>query len=200
MTETLLALIPAYGLWFMGVVTYLSCFGIPVPTSLLLLAAGGFVASGDFVPWQVAATSYIGAVLGDQSGYLTGRLGRGVLTRLKGHPTHGKMVSRATDYVQRRGGVAVFLSRWLLSPLGPYVNLAGGAAHLAHHRFTLASAAGEALWVAGYLTLGFTFADDIVALADMLGSASGLLAALAVLLGAGLWLRRALNERQKKAG
>ena len=53
--------------------------------------------------------------------------------------------------------------------------------------------AGEAVWVALYVGLGAAFADDILALADLLGSASGLLAALAVAGALALWLRAALR-------
>jgi membrane protein DedA with SNARE-associated domain len=51
------------------------------------------------------------------------------------------------------------------------------------------------VWVTIYVGLGAAFADDILALADLLGSASGLLAALAVAGALMLWLRAALRHR-----
>ena len=74
-------------------------------------------------------------------------------------------------------------------------DFAGGAARLDWGRFTRAGIAGEAVWVALYVGLGAAFADDILALADLLGSVSGLLAAVAVAAALGLWLRAALRQR-----
>ena len=75
------------------------------------------------------------------------------------------------------------------------MNFGGGAGRLNWGRFTRAGIAGEAIWVALYVGLGAAFADDIVALAGVLGSASGLLAALAVAAALGIWLRMALRHR-----
>lgn len=196
MTDALLALVPAWGIWLVGAGTFLSCLALPVPSSLIMLAAGGFAAAGDLVVWQVAAAAYAGALAGDQAGFAAGRFGgRVLLDRLRRQPARAAVLERAEGFVARRGGMAVFLSRWLMSPLGPYVNLLTGAAGLAWARFTLADAAGEAIWVAIYVGLGFAFADRIAALADLLGSLSGLLAAGAVAAGLGVWLFRTGRRR-----
>ena len=42
MSDWLLALLPDYGLWILALATYLSCLAVPMPASLLMLAAGGF--------------------------------------------------------------------------------------------------------------------------------------------------------------
>lgn len=196
MTETLLALVPQYGLVLLGVGTFLSCLAVPVPTSLFMLSAGGFVASGDLVAWQVAAAALTGAVLGDQAGYQLGRLGGAALSGRRLSPARARLMERAGAMLRDRGTGAVFLSRWLFSPLGPYVNFAGGAAGLDWARFTRAGMAGESLWVGLYVGMGAAFADDLLAMADLLGSASGLLAALAVAAVLALWLRAALRNRR----
>jgi membrane protein DedA with SNARE-associated domain len=190
-TEALLALVPVWGIWLVAAGTFLSCLALPVPSSLIMLAAGGFAAAGDLVLWQVAAAAWGGALAGDQTGYGAGRAGgRVLLERLRRRPSSAAALARAEGFVARRGGMAVFLSRWLVSPLGPYVNLLTGAAGLGWGRFTLADAAGEAVWVAIYVGLGFAFADRIAALADLLGNLSGLLAAGVVAAGLGVWLFR----------
>lgn len=89
-----------------------------------------------------------------------------------------------------RGDIAVFLSRWLFSSLGPWMNLAAGAAGFARHRFTLASIAGEAIWVALYIGLGLVFGANLQAAADLAGSALGMIAAIGVAGGFGWWLIR----------
>ena len=109
-------------------------------------------------------------------------------------PKRAALHKKATDLTNRFGGPGVFLSRWLFSPLGPYVNFAGGAASLNWARFTAWGAMGEAVWVVVYVGLGYTFADRINELADILGNASGFMAAGVITIGLGYWLWNAAKQ------
>jgi membrane protein DedA with SNARE-associated domain len=193
MTDALFGLVPVYGAWILLVATFLSCLAVPVPTSLMMLAGGAFAASGDLDLWAVALAAWIGAVLGDQVGFLIGRTGGAPLIARVGRSPHAaEPVARATTFLRDRGGGAVFLSRWLFSPLGPYVNFLGGAGGLRWPVFTLWSGVGEAVWVVVYVALGFAFASRIDAIASLSGNLAGLLAAgaVAVLLAWILWGHR----------
>lgn len=193
MTEALLELVPRYGLWLMLATTFLSCLALPIPASVVMLTAGGFAASGDLVLWQVALFAFAGAVLGDQAGYHIGRRGgAGLLDRLRVKPSYGVAIGKAEALIVQRGRLGVFLSRWLFSPLGPWLNFAAGALALPLVAFTLCCLAGDLIWVGGYVGLGYAFAGNILQLGEILGNASGLLAGLLVLSGLGLWLRAAL--------
>lgn len=190
MTETLLALVPVHGLWLLALATFLSCLALPIPSSVLMLAAGGFAAAGDLQLWAVVAVAVGGAVVGDQLGYVIGRRGgAALLDRLERDPRRGAVLARARDLMRRRGGLAVFLSRWLFSPLGPYVNLMAGAARQPRLAFTLWSLSGEALWCGLYVLAGHAFAGNLAAASDMLGSVLGLVASgtAAAALGWALW-------------
>lgn len=201
MTEALIALVPRYGLLVVGLVTFLSCLALPVPSALVMLAAGGFSASGDLALAEVLAVAWIGAVAGDQAGFLIGRWGGApLLARLRARGRTAALVARAEAMVAARGGIAVFLSRWLVSALGPYVNLLTGAAGLSPLRFLIAGASGEAVWVGIYVGLGYLFADRIPALADLLGSLGGLIAAGVVAGVLGAWLLRALRAAPARRG
>lgn len=195
MTETVLALVPSYGLLLVALGTFFSCLALPVPSSLIMLSAGGFAAAGDLVLWQVGATALIGAIAGDQMGYLIGRYAAQHLRGRVLSARRAALMARAEAKLHQNAAMAVFFSRWLVSPLGPYVNFAGGAARIDWRGFTRAGAAGEVVWVTLYVGLGAAFADDIVALADMLGNASGLIAAGVVAGALALWLRAALRHR-----
>lgn len=200
MTETLLAWLTVGGVPVLMVTTFLSCLAMPVPSSLMMLAAGGLSASGDLSLGAVAAGAFAGAVLGDQVGYQIGRSGMSWASDRIRPGSHAALaLARAEALLARRGGLAVFFSRWLLSPLGPYVNLAAGAARLDRRVFTLWDIAGEAVWVGLYIGLGYLFGSHIDMLAQLSSNLVGLLAALAVMIGAGLWLRRAL-KRAHEAG
>lgn len=191
MIDSILSLVPVYGGYIVALATFLSCFALPIPSSLIMLTAGAFVASGDLSASSTAAMALGGAVLGDQAGYALGRRGAGLLRHLG--PKAAVMIETARSLVDRHGGPAVFLSRWLFSPLGPYVNFVTGAARMPWVRFTIWDLLGEAVWVMLYLGMGYAFATQIEAAAEIAGNFSGVLAAGAVALGLGLWLRAALR-------
>lgn len=190
MTETILRLVADWGVAAIAIATFLSCLALPVPASLGILAGGAFSATGDLDLGTAMIAALAGAVAGDQVGYQVGlRAGTAILGRVGRRGP----VAEAQAFLDRRAGVAVFLSRWLLSPLGPWVNLAAGAARVGWARFTLPAVAGEAVWVAGYSGLGFAFGAQIERLAGVAGNIAGALAALAV---AGGLFALAMRQRQ----
>ena len=132
MTDRLLALVPEHGVLVLFVATFLSCLAVPIPSSLLMLAAGAFVASGDLAALPVAAAALGGAVLGDQLGYGIGHSGGiSLWTRLLAGRKSGPPARRAAQELHRRAGMTVYFSRWLFSALGPWVNFAAGATRIA---------------------------------------------------------------------
>lgn len=186
MTDTFLALAPIYGLPFLALITGLSCLGLPAPASVVMMLMGSFAASGDFTMPAVLATALIAAVTGDQLGFFIGRFGgQKVIARLSAKESRKAALDRAALEIDKRGRLGVFITRWLLSPLGPYVNLITGAAGFPWSRFTLFGVLGEMVWVALHVGLGVLFADNVVAIAEIVGNASGFLAAgvVAALLG-----------------
>jgi membrane-associated protein len=189
MTDWLLALVPQYGLWLLAVTTFLSCLALPIPASILMLTAGGFAAAGELGLWQAFLAAATGAILGDQLGYWAGRgLGSALLVRLRTDPERDKLLDRADHLMDRRGVMAVYLTRWLLSPLGPYVNLLAGSTRLSWPRFTLAGVAGEVTWAGLYIGVGYGFAGNIVAASDMIGSLLGVIGGAGAVLVLGYWL------------
>ena len=199
MSDWLFQLLASQGLPLLALTTLASCLALPVPSSLMMLAAGAFAASGDLGLAPAAAAALAGALAGDQLGYAIGRRGQAGLSRLiDAHPKRAAILARATQLLRRRGGIGVFLSRWLFSPLGPYVNFAAGAAGLDWPRFTLWAAAGEAIWVSLYCGLGYAFAENLTAVAEFASDISGLLAGFALMALSGLWLARAIRDLRNK--
>lgn len=189
-SETLFALVSDHGALALAIATFLSCLAMPVPTSLMLLAAGAFVASGDLAVGPVLVLAWLGAVLGDQAGFGLGRVGGKALTGwLRKSPARAVTLARAEASMARRGAMAVFLSRWLFSPLGPYVNFLAGGAAMNWGIFTLAGLLGEAIWIGSYVGLGYGFGDNLAMLADVLANWVALItsALITVVLGLALW-------------
>ncbi|WP_417207245.1 DedA family protein [Antarctobacter sp.] len=181
MTDTLFALVSTYGLWVVAGSAFLSCLAIPIPTAVVMLAAGGFAAAGDLVFWQVLGIAWLAAVAGDQTGFHIGRWGGAPLIDAIARRTgRHKLIGQARDTVQRWGGVGVFFSTWLFAPLGPWVNLIAGAARLSRWRFTLWDIAGETIWVSAYVTLGFAFGTRLEDLTEAVTNWSGMIASAAM--------------------
>lgn len=192
MTETLLALIPDYGLWLiLGLVT-LACFGVPLPASMVVMTAGGFAASEDLILWQVVIIALIGFMIGDQLAYLLARhKGEVVLNFCRKRERSAKIVDKAENSFNKHGTIAIFLSRTILSPLGPYIAYISGAAEFSWTRFTLIALIGASCWSAAYSTLGYFFASQITQISGAFSNLLGFILALAVLFGLGYRLRRA---------
>ncbi|MCL1628269.1 VTT domain-containing protein [Roseibaca sp. V10] len=196
MTETLFALVSSYGLWVVAASAFLSCLALPIPTSAVMLGAGAFAASGDFVLWHVLAIAWGAAVLGDQTGFQIGRWGGPLLLeRLSRSSSRARLIARARATVRQHGSIGVFLSTWLLAPLGPWVNLIAGAARLPRGRFTFWDALGEAIWVVIYVGLGYAFAARLDALTKIVAEWSGLVFALGLGLGTAAVLVQRIRRR-----
>lgn len=200
MSELALTLVADYGVWVVFAVTFLSCLAVPVPSSLLMMAAGGFAAAGDLVLYAVALAAFGGAVLGDNSGYwIARRLGSRAATWIDKNVKRATLKSKATDILDRRGGPSVFLTCWLFAPLGPTMNYVCGITQFSWSRFVLWGIAGEIVWVTIYVGLGYSFADNITALSSLLGNASGFVTAILLVIGLGWWLVRAARKKPETA-
>jgi membrane-associated protein len=188
-TAWVLSLVPQYGLWLIFATTFLSCLALPFPASIVMLAAGGFAAAGDLQLWQAFAAAAAGGIAGDQVGYWAGRgFGAPFLARLGKDPGREKLLAKANGLMDRQGASAIFFSRWLVSPLGPWVNLVAGSAAFAWARFTSFGVAGEAVWAGLYVGTGYGFAGNVEAASQMLGSVLGMIAGAGAVLVLGYWL------------
>jgi membrane protein DedA with SNARE-associated domain len=194
-TEQVLTLLAVWGLPLLGIVILLSCFALPLPSSIVILTCGSLVAAGDLsfiTTWSVAM---IAANLGDQIGYHSGHLfGRRLIHWLDGTPTRHALIDRARHAMDVSGGKTIFLSRWLFSPLGPYVNFLSGAAHYGWRRFTLWCCLGECVWVTGYLSLGYLFGDNINAISEIASDLNGIFAAIGAIIALS-WYAHILMKR-----
>lgn len=195
MSETFLALVADYGAVIVAFSAFLSCLLIPIPTALVMLAGGAFAAAGDLTLSSVLLAGWVAAVLGDQTGY---RIGRAAGPRLREwfhkRPKANRLYGRSEAFIEKHGGLGVFLSTWALAPLGPYANVAAGAGGLSAWRFTLWDAAGEAIWVGGYVMLGYVFATQIEELSSLMGHIVG--GAVCIVLAA--FLLRILLKRYRE--
>jgi membrane protein DedA with SNARE-associated domain len=189
MREQLLAAVSQYGSPALFVVVMVASLGAPLPIALLLIVTGSLAAQGAMNIWTAILVAGTGSVLGDLAGYAIGRWGGVALVdrfcRVLGGRNRLEEIERRA---RQRAGLYVFLTRWLLSPLGPWVNLASGIAGYPWGRFLLWDVLGEFFGVAIYISLGEIFSDRVMALDSVLGDVTwGVLAlTVAVLVGRAL--------------
>ncbi len=196
MTELILTLVADYGVWIVFFVTFASCLAVPVPSSLLMLTAGGFASAGDLSLPSVFAAAFIGAILGDNAGYWIARgLGNRLNDWLARNKNRAAMRDKSTAYMAKWGGSSVFFSCWLVAPLGPYVNYVSGMTRFSWLKFALWGMAGEVVWVGLYVGLGYVFADSLTTISSVLSNASGLVTAIAIAIGLAIWLWRASKPK-----
>ncbi len=204
-SDQLLALLSQYGLPVLFGVIAIAAIGIPLPISMMLVAAGSFVELGEMKLWQVIVVASAGAVLGDQIGYALGRWGSHRLVAwIKRRRKSGHQVEKADAFARRWGAAGIFFSRWLVTPLGPWLNLSSGMTRYPWPRFLVWDVLGEVLWVLLYVMIGKLFSDRVQELVEILGNLAWVVVGLiaATILGWKLmkYLRPALSEPSAIAG
>ncbi|HVQ47900.1 MAG TPA: DedA family protein [Gemmatimonadales bacterium] len=164
--------------------------GLLVPGESLVLASGFFAHQGILELDAVIAAVALGAVAGDNIGYLLGaRLGREWL--LKKGSRFGlrkKRLAQVDAFFRRQGPRAVFIGRFIgfARALVPFV---AGASGMSYRRFVVADALGAGLWTVAFVALGYVLGASWQ-VAEKWISRSGLVLGAVLLLGAvWLWLR-----------
>ncbi|MBI3970533.1 MAG: VTT domain-containing protein [Chloroflexi bacterium] len=204
--QALYALLPTYGYAVLGAASFAGAVGAPLPVTFLLLAAGALASEGVLQLVPAFAAVLAAAVAGDCMGYAIGAYaGRPLLVGAGPRAgLTGERLAAAERAFAKWGGGAVWITRWLLTAVAPAVNVLAGANRYRFPGFLLFDALGEALWAGGYLGLGWAFGDVWSELEDLVGSVTGLAAAVAavVILALVSWrvLRRsAPSERPSMA-
>lgn len=182
LTDLLLTGLLNYGNTLLAVTLFLAALGIPLPATVLLMAAGAFVRQGVLPLESAVAASVGGAIAGDACSYLVGRHAFRLLPkRLEASGSW----RRAAAAFARWGSRSVFVSRFLLTPMALPVNLLAGSTRYPWTRFMAAVTAGEVVWVALYGGLGHLFADQWEVIGQLVSDLAGLLiGAVLILMGA----------------
>jgi membrane protein DedA with SNARE-associated domain/rhodanese-related sulfurtransferase len=171
--------------------------GLPVPGSLILLAAGALAASGKLNLAAIVVLSALALALADLAWFEAGRKwGRKILHLACGISKDPAGCVRKAEESFGRHGVKLFLgSKFVIGIDAVAVPLAG-ASRTTRTQFLFFDALGAALWSAAYATLGFVFRkqlDLVAAYASRMGVLAVILLAAAlgfyIIREAVLWLR-----------
>lgn len=161
--------------------------GLVLPGESALLI-GGFAASQGHVSLPIMiATALVAAIAGDSVGY---ELGRRFGPRLRDSRV-GLWVgedrwAKAEASIERRGGPAVLVGRWvgLLRALVPGV---AGMTRMPYRTFLLWNVLGAAIWAPAVVIGGYLAGNSFHSVSRVLGQASQMIALAAVVVAA-VWL------------
>jgi len=170
--------------------------GLIVPGDSVVLVASTAVAS----PWEFGAlfvAVVLGALGGESVGFALGRLfGPRLRDSRLGARVGAKNWQRAANYVDRRGGIAVFVSRFL-PVLHSLVPVTVGMSNMTYRRFIAWTTPACLLWTAGYVTFGSLAAVSYRELADSLHFAGYLFVGAVVLFVVAVIIGKKLLERSE---
>lgn len=188
----LAALFATYGYWVVLLGVTAESMGLPLPgETLVLLAAisAGITHQLNIALVIVAAAA--GAIMGDNIGYLLGRLGGERLLRRVGRLIPGQQgrLAVARFLFRQHGGKVVFFGRFV-AVLRICAAFLAGATGMPWQRFALANAAGGVIWATAVGLIGYGLGASVQ---GPLGYVSLALAALVVVAGV-VTLRR--NEQR----
>ncbi len=196
---TLLVWLQEFGYPVLWLCAFVSAFGFPIPTILLLLAAGAFAALGDFNIVILIFVAFTASVCGDNLGYFVGRrFGTRFLNWLAHRPRFRlftpQRLEQTQEYFNRHGAWAIFLSRFFIIALGGIINLLAGSERYHYPRFLLFDVLGELLGAMIPLFLGYLFSASWEAIGNIISLIS--LLALSLLIAIFLLDRLAKLLRQ----
>lgn len=170
MNEQLLAAVTQYGAPALFGIVSIAAVGVPLPITLLLIVVGSMISQGAMSLWWAMGAASAGSILGDQAGYAIGRWGgSAAVAKLSGFLGKKDSIQAMEAKARAWGGPGIFITRWLLSPLGPWINLASGTACYPWHRFLFWDILGEVTGAVLYISLGRFFSDRVMALDGVLG-------------------------------
>jgi membrane protein DedA with SNARE-associated domain len=177
LNDLLLTSIVTYGAVVLGLVFLLAAAGLPLPSTICVVAGGAFIQQGILDPFSTIALGLVGVVLGDTLSYGIGRLLRRPIQRRYGQSA---VWLRAEAYFARRAPIAIYLTRCVLTPIALPINLIAGSSDYPIGRFVTYVAMGELTWLLGYGTLGYLFGSQWEYVSDLISNASGLLVGLVI--------------------
>ena len=175
-------LLQHYGYGFVGVTVMLESMGAPLPGESLIIGTAIYCAAThrlDIV-W-VIAVAILGAIMGDNLGYLIGRsLGYRALARFGRHiGLNDQRLTLGRYLFRKHGGKVVFFGRFI-AVLRTFAALLAGANRMPWGAFLIYNALGGIGWAGGYGTAAYLLGAEAEKISGPLGIAIGCVAAVAL--------------------
>lgn len=161
-SNLLIELFRDYNLWFLSVIIIVQCIGLPTGASLLVIASGAFAFLGEYNIVFLLFEIWIFSIIGDGISYFAWKfLGTKLMNKYSKLKVYFEpKLIKAKLYLEKHGKTSVFLTRFLISAMGPFVNAAAGISDYNLLTFIIFVSLGELFWTSIYLGLGYWFGDS----------------------------------------
>jgi membrane protein DedA with SNARE-associated domain len=181
--DTLTHFLATYGYWAVLLFVAVESIGIPVPGETMLLSAAIYAGTTHHLDVRlVIAAAAVGAILGDNLGFLIGREGGyRLLSRFGRYIRLDERKLRLGRYLfNTYGGRVVFFGRFV-AVLRLWAAFLAGTYGMRWTRFLLYNAAGGILWATVYGLGGYVFGSRVLALSGPVGIATAAIGSGAVI-------------------
>jgi len=170
LTDLLLIYTVTYGSPLIFILLLIGAAGVPMPCTFLVLAAGAFVHQGLLDIYTAIGVALVGSVLGDSLSYWMGRLSQRFVVQRFGE---SDIWQKAQLNFNLRGGIAIYLTRWLFTLFALPTNLVAGSAGYTYARFLVFDIAGEITWLLLFGGLGYSFSSSLEEIDQLISNVGG---------------------------
>jgi membrane-associated protein len=182
----------------LALVAFICALGVPLPIPVLVIAAGALVRQGHLNLASAVAVTLTGALLAELVYYAIGRE-LGPLARRRMRHRFASVYDEAERRFRQHPSLTVYLTRWLVPPIGIPTNLIAGASAYPIRRFIPASLLGNSMWILAYTAIGYTLGNDLHNISPVVDRYKLWFAGAAVLIGLGLIAYRKRIALQRAA-
>src|SRR3954447_22790360 len=143
------------GLWFVIFAETGLAVGFFLPGDSLLVVSGLFAAASKLNVWLVMIAFFLGSVIGDNTGYWTGRvMGKTLFNRESSWIFKPSRVEKAKHFFEKYGVKTVVLARFV-PIVRTFAPLVVGATEMPYVKFLFFSIIGGLLWINSMVLAGY---------------------------------------------
>lgn len=143
------------GLWFVIFAETGLAVGFFLPGDSLLVVAGLFAAAGKLNVALVMLAFFLGSVIGDSTGYWTGRtMGKRLFNREDSFIFKPSRVEKAKHFFEKYGPKTVVLARFM-PIVRTFAPMVIGASEMPYGKYLTFSVFGGALWISSMVLAGY---------------------------------------------
>ena len=176
--------------WLFVFLVFLVCvgeavfiLGLFVPSTPVLLMAGGIIAEGRLPFWEVYLAAVSGAIIGDALSYAIGHFLKNSIKEVWPFKNHRDLIARGEVFFARHGGKAVFIGRFIPGVKAVIPGIAG-IMGMPYGHFTVINVASAFAWAAAHILPGML----LTAWLKSIGLSLELVIVVGTLILAGLFL------------
>ncbi len=154
--QAIIGMVAAGGYFGLGALMAISCACIPLPSEIVMLAAGWKAAEGQLSLGWAVFSGTLGCLAGSLMAYWAGYYGgRAFIDR---HHRHflisSRDLRRADGWFDRHGGITVFVTR-MIPIVRAFISLPAGVARMPLLPFCVYTLLGSLAWCWGLAYLGY---------------------------------------------